>query len=90
MTKDDVTRMAHEAAGFDGTTSLERPVVLYAAMSKDFLDKFAALVAAQEREACAEVCLKGTDMPVQVDALKIIRAERERISKAIRERGNHD
>ena len=56
MTKDDVTRLAHEAAGFDGTTSLERPVVLYAAMSKDFLDKFADLVAEMEREACAKVC----------------------------------
>ena len=56
MTKDDVTRLAHEAAGFDGTTSLERPVVLYAAMSKDFLDKFADLVASAEREACAEIC----------------------------------
>jgi hypothetical protein len=40
-----------------------------------------------EREACAKVCLEGTDMPVQVDALKIIRAERERISNAIRARG---
>ena len=56
MTKDDVTRLAHEAAGFDGTTSLEKPVVLYAAMSKDFLDKFANLVAKHEREACAKVC----------------------------------
>ena len=59
MTKDDITRMAHEAAGFDGTTSLERPVVLYAALSKDFLDKFAALVAAAEREACAKVAESG-------------------------------
>jgi hypothetical protein len=41
-----------------------------------------------EREACAKVCLEGTDMPVQVDALKIIRAERERIANAIRARGN--
>jgi hypothetical protein len=40
-----------------------------------------------EREACAKVCLEGTDMPVQVGALKIIRAERERISNAIRARG---
>ena len=40
-----------------------------------------------EREACAKLCLEGTDMPVQVDALKIIRAERERISNAIRARG---
>jgi hypothetical protein len=55
MTKDEVTRLAHEAAGFDGTTTLERPIVLYAAMSKDFLDKFADLVAEQEREACAKI-----------------------------------
>ena len=41
----------------------------------------------KEREACAKLCLEGTDMPVQVDALKIIRAERKRIAKAIRERG---
>jgi hypothetical protein len=41
-----------------------------------------------EREVCAKVCLEGTDMPVQVDALKIIRAERERIANAIRARGN--
>jgi hypothetical protein len=41
----------------------------------------------EEREACAKVCLEGTDMPVQVGALKIIRAERERISNAIRARG---
>lgn len=56
MTRDEVTRMAHEAAGFDGTTSLERPVILYAAMSRDFLDKFASLVAAAEREECAKLC----------------------------------
>ena len=87
MTRDDITRMAHEAAGFDGTTSLERPVVLYAAMSKDFLDKFVALVAAAEREACAQICLHGTDMPVQVDALKMMKAERKRILKAILARG---
>ena len=44
-------------------------------------------VRADEREACAKLCLEGTDMPVQVDAIKIIRAERERISNAIRARG---
>ena len=51
------------------------------------VEKFAQLVRADEREACAKLCLEGTDMPVQVDALKIIRAERERISNAIRARG---
>ena len=52
------------------------------------VEKFAELVRADEREACAKVCLEGTDMPVQVDALKIIRAERDRIVNAIRARGN--
>ena len=39
-----------------------------------------------EREACAKVCLEGSDMPVQKDALKIIKAERKRIAAAIRAR----
>ena len=56
MKKEDITKMAHEAAGFDGTTPLEKPVVLYAAMSKDFLDKFAELVAKHERNECGKVC----------------------------------
>ncbi len=81
MTKDDVTRLAHEAAGFDGTTSLERPVVLYAAMSKDFLDKFADLVAEMEREACAKVCeewLHGDWHNQGVVAAAMIRARGEK------------
>lgn len=85
MTKDDVTRLAHEAAGFDGTTSLERPIVLYAAMSKDFLDKFADLVEKQERERCAKIALSGTGEPVQVATLEILRKERERIAANIME-----
>ena len=40
-----------------------------------------------EREACAKVCLEGTDMPIQKDTLKIIKAERKRIVTAIRARG---
>jgi hypothetical protein len=44
MTKDDITRMAREAGfvGFDGDNGSLR--------------RFAALVAAAEREACAELC----------------------------------
>ena len=49
--------------------------------------KFAELVRADERDACAKVCLEETDMPVQKDALKIIKAERKRIAKAIKARG---
>ena len=83
MTKDDVTRLAHEAAGFDGTTSLERPLILYAAMSKDFLDKFANLVAQMEREACAKLVeadglARGDEGLVLIKAAGRIRARGEK------------
>ena len=44
MDRDDINRMAREAGfvGFDGSNKMLR--------------KFAALVAAAEREACAKVC----------------------------------
>ena len=47
MNKEDIIRMARESgmAGFDGTVH---------AMFQ--LEHFAALVAAEEREACAKVC----------------------------------
>jgi hypothetical protein len=44
MTRDEITRMAREA-GFVGMDGLHKG-----------LCRFAALVAAAEREACAEVC----------------------------------
>jgi hypothetical protein len=47
MTRDDIIRMAEEA----GWTGLKENVT-YVAM----LERFAALVAAAEREACAKVC----------------------------------
>ena len=83
MTKDDVTRLAHEAAGFDGTTSLERPLILYAAMSKDFLDKFANLVVQMEREACAKLVeadglARGDEGLVLIKAAGRIRARGEK------------
>ena len=53
----------------------------------EFIEEIVVDERKREREACAKLCLEGTDMPVQVDALKIIRAERERISNAIRARG---
>jgi hypothetical protein len=40
-----------------------------------------------EREACAELAVKGTDEPVQTKTLEILRKERERIATAIRARG---
>lgn len=57
------------------------------AMTPGDLREFAEKIAAAEREACARICEEGTNMPVQVDALKMIRAERERITNRIRARG---
>jgi hypothetical protein len=56
----------------------------------EFIEEIVVDERKREREACAKVCLEGTDMPVQVDALKITKAERKRISNAIRARSNHD
>ncbi len=47
MTRDDIIRMAREA-GDDWDSTLPS--------DKEFLERFAALVAAAEREACAKVC----------------------------------
>ena len=55
MTKNEIIRMAKEAGQADGTTPLERSIVIYAAKSSLFLEKFAALIAAAEREACAKL-----------------------------------
>ena len=56
MTRDEIIRMAREA-GAKTPRSIWPPTL---AMSIDFkpeqLERFAALVAAAEREACAKVC----------------------------------
>ena len=52
MTRDDIIRMAQEAgAMFDHMTWVERDLA-------PVFERFAALVAAQEREACAQICLE--------------------------------
>jgi len=52
MTQDDIRRMAREAATEDGSVNRDdgKDVVLYAAKTTRFLERFAALVAAAERE----------------------------------------
>jgi hypothetical protein len=67
MTKDDIIRMAREA-GFADSEG-----VVHAAYQ---LERFAALVAAAEREACAKVC-------EQWDA-----SHPDVLATAIRKRGN--
>ena len=56
MTRDDIIRMAKEAGwkrvGRNPETGPEFPVLI------ERLERFAALVAAAEREACAKICDK--------------------------------
>ena len=47
-------------------------------------------VAEREREACLALVNQGTGEATSADALKILRMERDRISVAIRARGNHE
>ena len=55
MTRDDIIRMAEEA-GFQ--TDLQDVWITYDGIWSEEFERFAALVAAAEREACAEVCEK--------------------------------
>ena len=58
MNRDDIIRMAREAGSEDGSVVRDdgKITVLYVAKTSRFLERFAALVAAAEREACARVC----------------------------------
>ena len=56
MTRDDITRMFHEAGESAGwKPGVGNPLVI------NYLTHFATLVAAAEREACAQVCEASTD-----------------------------
>jgi hypothetical protein len=68
MNREDIIRMAREAgAMFDHMTWVERDLA-------PVFERFAALVAAAEREACAEVCeaeaekWEGNDGPICYEA----------------------
>lgn len=57
MNREDVIRMAREAGGIDVTTSNAGGVTAWlGTATPEFLERFAKLVAAAEREACAKVC----------------------------------
>ena len=58
MTQDEIIEMAREAATEDGSVKRTdgKNVVIYAAKTNRFLERFAALVALAEREACAMLC----------------------------------
>ena len=58
MNQDDIIRMAREAGlEMDDSLVLEPEVIWY--ISQETLKRFAALIAAHEREACAKLCEEG-------------------------------
>ena len=73
MTQEDITRMAREA-GFN----VEQGFLLRLTGINEDLERFAKLVAAAEREACARVC----------DNWPLGRDDVHSIAVAIRARGN--
>jgi hypothetical protein len=75
MTRDDIIRMAREASS---EHDYDFPNIFA-------LERFAALVGAAEREACAEVC---EDIPVPQDPTELTHIPTlERCAAAIRARG---
>ena len=66
MNRDDIIRMAHEAGLGDGlltgkSVDGESGIWINLMSVRSVLERFAALVAAAEREACAMVCQKYGD-----------------------------
>ena len=80
MNRDDIIRMAR-GAGISKPWDQE-PV------KWETLERFAAIIMDQEREACAKVVEAGTGEPIQFKTLEILRQERDRIATAIRARGD--
>ena len=80
MTQDEIIRMAREAG--IGGISEHYGFVPFNSFGAKELKRFAALVAAQEREACAKVCDEIKGWPTE----KVIADE---CAAAIRARNNH-
>ena len=85
MTREDIIRMAREAGAGVSTSAipLEHPWVFL----PEELERFAVLVAAEEREACAKVCeaeaegqYDNMDIPLTI-AADLIRARGETSSR---------
>ncbi len=75
MTRDDIIRMAREA-GDDWDSTLPS--------DKEFLERFAALVTAAEREECAKVC------ELVAREIDDTNGTATYIAAAIRARGSHE
>ena len=80
MTQDEIIRMAREAGAYEKYEIYYFPV--------EELERFAALVAAHEREACAKVC---DDYAAELDQNKSYwDAAAMNCAAAIRARGQHE
>ena len=80
MTRDDIIRMAREAGMPPVKIVTDKPVVYPV---PEALERFAALVAAAEREACAKVC----DIKAEVMAITGKFCDPDDLAAAIRARG---
>ena len=65
MTKEDIIRMAREAGGLNCDCCLPEPEPHE---MQEFIERFAALVVAYEREKCAKVCESGVVQTSEWDA----------------------
>jgi hypothetical protein len=77
MKKEDIIRIVDEAR-----------LTCVAEMFESELDRFATLVAASEREACAKVCEVSPSFRSTLDGPSIRETIGKRIAAAIRARGN--
>ena len=84
MNREDIIRMAHEAGLHIATDHDWMPIIALA-----YAQKFAELVAAAEREACAKVCMdKWMEwMDASPDKRLDMRNDAEDCAFAIRQRG---
>ena len=81
MTRDDIIRMAREAGAYPAANT-DGALLFW---SESQVERFAALVAAAEREACAKVCDEQAESPA-LAPLEKYRADF--IADAIRARGD--
>jgi hypothetical protein len=92
MNRDDIIRMARKA-GMEmdtsgiGWTTADDPNFLYPeCVYTENLERFAALVAAAEREACAKVCDPEPSLPNEAYTVLNNKATMRRLAAAIRAR----
>ena len=70
MTQEDIIKLAREAASEDGATRPDKNIVLYAAKTSKFLERFAELVIAAEREKSLQLWLLLDDVDTADDIAK--------------------